>query len=110
MGIPRLMIAGTGSSCGKTTINWPALLRALATRGKRLSAFKCGPDYTSTPCSTPKSPCVPCRNLDLFLTGEEGVLGALSRSQGDLAVVEGVMGYYDGVGRAPLAAPATSLK
>ena len=96
MGIPRLMIAGTGSSCGKTTITC-ALLRALATRGKRLSAFKCGPDYIDPMFHTEVTG-VPCRNLDLFLMGEEGVLGALSRSQGDLAVIEGVMGYYDGVG------------
>ena len=86
MGIPRLMIAGTGSSCGKTTITC-ALLRALATRGKRLSAFKCGPDYIDPMFHTEVTG-VPCRNLDLFLMGEEGVLGALSRSQGDLAVIE----------------------
>lgn len=41
---PRLLLAGTGSGCGKTTVT-TAILRALQCRGVKLSAFKCGPDY-----------------------------------------------------------------
>ena len=47
---PRLLLAGTGSGCGKTTVT-TAILRALQCRGVKLSAFKCGPT-TSTRCST----------------------------------------------------------
>ena len=42
--IPRVMIAGTGSGCGKTTVTC-AILKALSDRGKWVGAFKCGPDY-----------------------------------------------------------------
>ena len=41
---PRLLLAGTGSGCGKTTVT-TAILRALQRRGVKLNAFKCGPDY-----------------------------------------------------------------
>ena len=41
---PRVLLAGTGSGCGKTTVTC-AVLQALTDRGLRLGAFKCGPDY-----------------------------------------------------------------
>ncbi len=47
---PRLLLAGTGSGCGKTTVT-TAILRALQRRGVKLNAFKCGPDYIDR-CST----------------------------------------------------------
>lgn len=98
MKLPRLMLAGTGSSCGKTTVTC-ALLRAFSVRGKGLAAFKCGPDYIDPMFHTQVTG-VPCRNLDLFLMGEQGVKATLARGgrQADLAVIEGVMGYYDGLG------------
>ena len=44
---PRIMIAGTGSGCGKTTVT-SALLKALSDRNQIISAYKCGPDYIDT--------------------------------------------------------------
>ena len=42
--VPRLVLAGTNSGCGKTTVTC-ALLQALVNRGMKVGAFKCGPDY-----------------------------------------------------------------
>jgi len=61
---PRLLLAGTGSGCGKTTVT-TAILRALQRRGVKLSAFKCGPDYIDPMFHTAVLD-VPSRNLDLF--------------------------------------------
>ena len=61
---PRLLLAGTGSGCGKTTVT-TAILRALQRRGVTLSAFKCGPDYIDPMFHTAVLG-VPSRNLDLF--------------------------------------------
>ena len=94
---PRLLLAGTGSGCGKTTVT-SAVLRALARRGGRLAAFKCGPDYIDPMFHTAVLG-LPSRNLDLFLADEDTARGQLARhtpSDG-MAVIEGVMGFYDGV-------------
>lgn len=90
-----LMIAAMHSSAGKT-VTTCALLAALKQRGKRLQAFKCGPDYID-PMFHERVIGVPSRNLDLFLQGEEGVLKTFSRAEADLALIEGAMGYYDGL-------------
>ena len=90
-----LMIAAMHSGAGKT-VTTCALLAALKQRGKRLQAFKCGPDYID-PMFHERVIGVPSRNLDLFLQGEEGVLKTLSRAEADLALIEGAMGYYDGL-------------
>jgi len=96
--IPRLMIAAPASGSGKTTVTC-ALLTALLARGERPAAFKCGPDYIDPLFHTAVTG-APARNLDLFLTPEDRVLDSLSRGCGGatLAVLEGVMGYYDGLG------------
>lgn len=94
---PRLLLAGTGSGCGKTTVT-SALLRAFQRRGVPLAAFKCGPDYID-PMFHTAALGVPSRNLDLFFAEEAAVRGQLARhtpSDG-LGVIEGVMGFYDGV-------------
>jgi cobyrinic acid a,c-diamide synthase len=92
----RLMIAGTGSGCGKTTVTI-AVLAALGSLGRRVAAFKCGPDYID-PMFHRRAVGVGSRNLDVFLMGEEGVLASLARNSAghDIAVLEGVMGLYDG--------------
>lgn len=94
---PRLLLAGTGSGCGKTTVT-TAILRALQRRSVTLSAFKCGPDYIDPMFHTAVLG-VPSRNLDLFFEDEAGIRSQLARHiQPDgLGVIEGVMGFYDGV-------------
>ena len=92
------MIAGTGSGCGKTTITC-ALLAALSSMGKTVVSFKCGPDYID-PMFHKKATGVESRNLDIFLMGEQGVKNCLTHHSADreIAVLEGVMGFYDGLG------------
>ncbi len=93
-----ILIAGTGSGCGKTTFTC-GLLGALARRQIRPCAFKCGPDYIDTAFHT-RVLGVPSYNLDpFFLAGEElRQLYERHSSVGTVSVVEGVMGYYDGLG------------
>lgn len=95
---PRLLIAGTGSGCGKTTVS-SALLRAWQRQGIDLCAFKCGPDYID-PMFHREALGLPSYNLDLFFLQEDAVRDLLSRqlSHGRVGVVEGVMGFYDGIG------------
>ncbi len=95
---PRLLIAGTGSGCGKTTVS-SALLRAWQRQGIDLCAFKCGPDYID-PMFHREALGLPSYNLDLFFLKEDEVCALLSRhlSHGQVGVVEGVMGFYDGIG------------
>ena len=94
---PRLLLGGTGSGCGKTTVA-SALLRALQRRGTDLRAFKCGPDYIDPMFHTAVLG-LPSRNLDLFFTDETAVRAQLFRHipAGAVGVIEGVMGFYDGV-------------
>ena len=96
--LPRVLIAGTNSGCGKTTLVC-GLLQALRRRGRKLCAFKCGPDYIDPMFHTTALQ-TPCRNLDLQFFDENTLRYLLARgSEGrELAVIEGVMGFYDGVG------------
>lgn len=95
---PRILITGTGSGCGKTTVVC-AILKALKNRGEKVCAFKCGPDYID-PMFHSEVIGVPTRNLDLFLCGGEGVKTLLAKNaaSSSLAVIEGAMGMYDGSG------------
>ena len=90
-----LMIASMESGAGKTVMTC-ALLAALKRRGGRLQAFKCGPDYID-PMFHERVLGITSRNLDLFLQGETGVQKTLSRTVADIALIEGAMGYYDGL-------------
>ena len=92
----RIIIAGTHSGCGKTTVTC-AVLAAMKKRGLRVSAFKCGPDYID-PMFHREVIGVPSHNLDSFFCGG-GTLRYLlheNSADSDIAVIEGVMGYYDG--------------
>lgn len=95
--IPRLMIAGTGSGCGKTTVCC-AVLKALAERGLDLSAFKCGPDYIDTMFHE-RILGKPSSNLDAFFFSENTLKALLAKNAApDINIIEGVMGFYDGLG------------
>jgi cobyrinic acid a,c-diamide synthase len=97
MFIPRIVIAGTHSGCGKTTIA-SGLMGALVSRGYVVQPFKVGPDFIDPTHHT--AICGrPSRNLDPFMMGEHGVIQTFQRAcaGADVAVVEGVMGMYDGL-------------
>ena len=96
MKMPRVMIAAPGSGSGKTMITC-GLLELLRRAGRPIS-FKCGPDYID-PMFHKAVLGIPSRNLDLFFISEREVRGQIVRSipQNGLGVIEGVMGFYDGV-------------
>ena len=71
---PRILIAGTGSGCGKTTTVC-AVLQAFKNRGLAPMSFKCGPDYIDPMFHTGIIG-VDSENLDIFFAGEEGVRSA----------------------------------
>lgn len=91
----RLLIAGTGSGCGKTTVTL-AVLSALRKRGLTLSAFKCGPDYID-PMFHRRALGLSSENLDPYFSTPDQLRRQLAGA-GGLAILEGVMGYYDGIG------------
>ena len=96
--IPRILIAAPGSGSGKTLLTC-ALLRLFQRKGIRAAAFKCGPDFID-PMFHKKVLGTPSRNLDLYLAGEEGVRRSFAAGceSAQIAVIEGVMGYFDGTG------------
>ncbi|MBR1457431.1 MAG: cobyrinate a,c-diamide synthase, partial [Oscillospiraceae bacterium] len=89
------MLAAMHSGAGKTVVTC-TLLAALKRRGLAVHAFKAGPDYID-PMFHTRVLGVPSRNLDLFLQGERGVQRTLSRAGDAIAVLEGAMGFYDGL-------------
>ena len=92
----RLLIAGTHSGCGKTTVTC-AILSALKGRGVIATAFKCGPDYID-PIFHRSVSAIGAYNLDPFFLDGDGLRSHLARRAGEVAVIEGAMGYYDGIG------------
>jgi cobyrinic acid a,c-diamide synthase len=109
--IPRIVIAGTSSGAGKTTVAC-GIIGALRARGHVVQGFKVGPDYID-PSYHALASGRPGRNLDAFLSGPE-LMDPLVRHGGegaDIAVVEGVMGLFDGAsGRGELASTAHVAK
>lgn len=98
MNLPRILIAAPRSGGGKTTLVC-GLLRLLQKKGLSPAPFKCGPDFID-PLFHRELLGLSGANLDLFFTDEEQTRGLLTKygAGHDLAVLEGVMGYYDGVG------------
>lgn len=96
--LPRLMLCAPASGQGKTTLSL-ALLKALQIMGQKPVAFKCGPDYID-PMFHRRVLGLPSNNLDLFLSDKQTVCSLLAEcgSRGNIALIEGAMGYYDGVG------------
>ncbi|MCT4607394.1 MAG: cobyrinate a,c-diamide synthase [Marinisporobacter sp.] len=98
MKLPRFVLAGTQSGVGKTTIS-TGIMAALKNRGMNVQPFKVGPDYIDPAFHTfvteNKS-----RNLDSFMLDEDTIkkLFIKNGKDKDIAVIEGVMGLYDGYG------------
>lgn len=90
-----IMIAAPESNSGKTIVA-VGIIRALKNRGIDVSAFKTGPDFVDRKyielASKKKS-----GNLDMHLMGGNGIYDAISMNKGEFSVVEGVMGYFDGI-------------
>jgi len=94
--VPRIVIAGTQSGTGKTSLTL-ALVASLKRRGLQIQTFKVGPDFLDPSYLTVASG-RPCYNLDGWMTRREYVLELFHRTTKDvdMAVIEGVMGLFDG--------------
>ncbi len=92
----HLMISAMHSGAGKTTLTC-ALLLALKKRGLHVRGLKCGPDYID-PMFHAQALGVPSGNLDLFLQGPERMKEIFSDTAADVTLLEGAMGFYDGLG------------
>ena len=109
--IPRVVVAGTSSGAGKTSVAC-GLIAALRSRGHVVQGFKVGPDYID-PSYHALASGRPGRNLDAFLSGPELIAPLFLHGAGgaDIAVVEGVMGLFDGAsGQGELASTAHVAK
>ena len=90
----RILIAGTGSGCGKTTASL-LLMAVLRRQGLRVAPYKTGPDYIDpgfhrVVCGRPS------HNLDSWLM-QDKTLNRVLHNDADISIIEGVMGYYDGL-------------
>ena len=97
MRIPRIVFAAPSSGSGKT-VTACALLKALSMQGRKVAAYKCGPDYID-PMFHREVLGIETGNLDLFFCEREklGQMFCRQAKDKDIAVIEGVMGYYDGI-------------
>lgn len=94
----RLLIAAPKSGSGKTIVTC-AIINVLKNRGLKVVSFKCGPDYID-PIFHETVLEIPSRNVDTFMSDKETVLRILGENtkNGEFGLIEGVMGYYDGIG------------
>jgi cobyrinic acid a,c-diamide synthase len=94
--MPRLVVAGTASGIGKTSV-MVGVTRALRERGLKVAVFKCGPDYLD-PTYHVRASGNTCHNLDGWMMGRDAVVGTFARAceGADIALIEGVMGLFDG--------------
>ena len=107
--IPRILFSAGSSGSGKTLITC-GILQVLVNRGIKTASFKCGPDYID-PMFHSQVIGTKSRNLDTFFTGEEVTRYLLAKNSADceIAVMEGVMGFYDGVAGTTTLASAYDL-
>lgn len=109
--LPRILLGATGSGSGKTTITC-GLLKLLQRAGRDPISFKCGPDYID-PMFHKEVLGINSRNLDLFFNEEDTVRMLMGRhyrkENANIAVIEGVMGYYDGLGGTSVTAGSYDL-
>ena len=96
VGSPRIVVAGTHSGAGKTTVA-SGLMAAFAKKGRKVAPFKVGPDFID-PSYHAIASGSPGRNLDAFLSGTELVASLFAHGArgADISVIEGVMGLFDG--------------
>lgn len=90
-----VMITAPSSNTGKTTLTL-GIIRAIKNRGIKVSAFKTGPDFIDTrylELASGKR----AGNLDMHLMGRRGIFKSLEMNVGEFAVIEGAMGYFDGI-------------
>ena len=109
MKVPRILLAAGASGSGKTLITC-GLLQTLVNRGLKTASFKCGPDYID-PMFHSRVIGAKSRNLDTFFTDSEITKYLLCENAADceISVMEGVMGFYDGVAGTTTKASAYDL-
>lgn len=97
MKAPRIMLSASASGSGKTLVTC-GLLKALVMRNLKVSSFKCGPDYID-PMFHSKIIGTKSKNLDTYFTDDNTIKYLFGEGAGDtdISVIEGVMGYYDGI-------------
>lgn len=91
-----IIIASNCSGGGKTTFTL-GLMKAIENRNLKVQGYKVGPDYIDPAFHKEVTGNV-SRNLDSFLMGEDGVKYSYLKGNGDVGIIEGVMGLYDGIG------------
>lgn len=91
-----VILAGTHSGCGKTTIAL-GLMAACKALGFKVQPFKCGPDFIDAGLHRLITG-LPSRNLDIWMCGEDYVRDCFHKysEKADISIIEGVMGMYDG--------------
>lgn len=104
---PRLLIAAPSSGTGKTSVSI-ALCRAFSRKGVMVSPFKAGPDFLD-PTHLAKAANAPCYNLDTWMMGPDYVTALAGKTTGEIAIMEGVMGLFDGAAPGQLSGSSAEI-